>query len=155
MSSATGPTLLYCDSCRNLFGSQMCLSLRLLIPQKLLFWRPLHPCYTGSNPLIGGSQWFLGFAVTPISINYLVLVLPSLIVRNYVQVFLLDLGCSPTQQHQQQLTLNTKIISWLVNLTPPWRTPPKKRVKGLSNWFPLIRPFIKPLFFLGGTLRGG
>ena len=34
-------------------------SLRILTNQKMLFWGPKHPCYTGSNPSIGGSQGFL------------------------------------------------------------------------------------------------
>ena len=43
--------------------------------------------------------------------------------------------------------------------TPPGpRTPPRnsRPYQGLINqWFPLIRPAIKPLFLGGGTLGGG
>ncbi len=37
----------------------ICPSLSILTPQKCLFWEPIHPCYTNSNPSIGGSLGIL------------------------------------------------------------------------------------------------
>ncbi len=38
------------------------MTLRILTPQKWLFWGPIYPCYTTSNPYIGRLQGFLGMA---------------------------------------------------------------------------------------------
>ncbi len=34
-------------------------TLRILSPQTVLLWGPIHPCYTGSKPSIGGSLGIL------------------------------------------------------------------------------------------------